>query len=110
MIWTKFKDEIPRKDIIYVTDWYSVWTLDAFPRCAIGEDWSPYAKDNPEYAWADIPIPQVPEEPGDFHKCQSGSWICEGPIDGSFIYGFEDMSVSSVVNFCPFCGKEAKRR
>jgi len=110
MKWTKFKDQIPKKTIIYVTDWTSVWTSDGFACTSVGDRWDEYGQHNPEYGWAEIPIPEVPEEPGDLHRCQFGSWVCEGPTDGSFIYGFEGMSISSIVGFCPICGQEAKKK
>ena len=58
MKWIKFKDEIPKNEIIYVTD----WTADAFAHAGIGSKWDTFAGNNPEYGWADIPIPKVPKK------------------------------------------------
>lgn len=52
--WTKFKEETPRDCYIYVTNGTSTWVSFNI------QYWHQFALDNPDYAWAKIPIPATP--------------------------------------------------
>lgn len=106
MKWTKFKDTIPINKSIYCTDWKSVWVEEA----RLYSEWMIYAKNSPEFAWAEIPIPEVPKE---WHECldENGNRCFENIHSvlrlkvNSPKGGYTDMPV----NFCPFCGYSPKK-
>lgn len=98
MKWTKFKDRVPIVGCIYVTDFCSTWT--AYP---ISHDWKSFAKDNPEYAWAEIPIPETPEEPKQLHKREYLRIVkCIENELGELLFIIPDDAYPII--FCPFCG------
>ncbi|SRR5258706_1563240 len=101
MKWTKFKDEIPKRNpIVYVTDFVSVWTRHFLT-------WTEFAKANPDYGWSEIPTPEVPIDPKELHYCKEGDICCR-----------EERSANRTLNlwlkcshgdlhwveFCPLCG------
>jgi hypothetical protein len=102
MKWTKFIDKVPRDCMIYVTNWSSVWT-------AFEYQWTTFAKENPNYAWAKIPIPPTPIDLESLHNCTDANnprGFCIGTVEGKLLYTWKDEHQE--VNFCPFCGYEAK--
>jgi hypothetical protein len=59
MSWILFKDQAPPNSAVFVTDFVSVWVRE--PSSWL--PWGEFAKDNPNYAWRDIPKPLVPKRP-----------------------------------------------
>lgn len=106
MKWTKFKDETPNKHFIYITDWNSVWPAFETP------NWKAFSRENPKYAWAKIPIPETPVDSDGMHSCDDEQTpkrgFCVETEDGKLLYAWREESTE--VNFCPFCGYEAKSK
>lgn len=110
MKWTKFKDGPPPSQEqmeFYVTNFEEVWTWsETFPK-----HWEIYGNANPEEAWSDIPIPEVPKEE-EGHRCTNKNSECYYENEGlrlrteSSAPGF---FINIPVYFCPFCGYEAKK-
>lgn len=102
--WTKFKSKVPQSHCSYVTDWVSVWVVSI--EYLLNKRWESYADDNPEYAWAEIPVPEAPKEPKELHLCKderTGYGCVED--EGSLLF----LGISAYrVDFCPFCGFSIK--
>jgi hypothetical protein len=101
MKWTKFKEEEPIEAYVFVTNWSSVW-----PIYQQFGDWTQYAKNNPEYAWAEIPLPELPKEAD--HHCSDGSISCLGK-DGMLRLIWKGVTWKEC-NYCPFCGYSIREK
>lgn len=105
MKWTKFKD---RNKIFYkccfVTDWASAW-VKYFQSL---DDWDHFARENPEYAYADIEIPETPPEPMKKHYCIFGAFSCEETEKKGLVISHADGSWHNC-SFCPKCGYAKKQ-
>ncbi len=118
--WHLFKDKVPNgkgaiSKIVYVTDLCSVWVSDF--SCEYSHDAQMdikcFAENNPNYAWAEIPIPPVPEKPEKQHLCQEGNILCWKDQYGLFLacrYHTDSSryEVKNKVKYCPFCGFKAE--
>ena len=106
MKWTKFKDSIPPVDHAYLTNWKDVWVA----ILNFAGDWSQYAKENPECAWAKIELPEVPKEP------QQIRHFCENEERNIQCFESERKLIINIHGMmpweckaCPFCGYSSSK-
>lgn len=94
--WTLFSEKDPTHENIYITDFKEVWVKD--PRCV-------WIYEKSKTAWAEIPIPEVPDKKREFHLHVSGYYRCyQSEIDGKLkLRGPYDIA-EHIIQFCPFCG------
>ncbi len=75
MKWTKFKDEIPQDNFVYITNFVSTWV--SFEMAS----WKEYTKHHPDYAWCKIPILRPPFSSDEVFLDRLFSYHISGGID-----------------------------
>lgn len=108
MNWTKFKNATPKSLEIYITDYTSVWIGSRYDDQKTY--WLTFAVNNPEYAWAEIPLPEIPEEPKEWHKCKGNDLYCYEEDVALFLRRYNTLGILKdvAISFCPFCGYSPK--
>jgi len=110
--WTLFKDELPSCRCCYLTNFETTWVRE----CIFGDfnrEWKQHQINWPEYAWSEIPLPEVPKKLKIRHKCENNDPSifslpreCKELEDGLYILTATATGKMGYfrVKFCPFCG------
>lgn len=108
--WTLFKDGIPKNPYCFITDFEQTF-LSSY-RSAI--EWKRYAKDFPNRAWSEIPIPEAPNKPKVFHRCESDMLlhvVCLELESGIYLETIDrsGQTLRFKCMVCPFCGYKVSK-
>lgn len=106
MKWTKFSTgEYPTNIDAFVTNYEDAWVVKA------PFNWNKFADENPQLAWAEIELPEVPKR--ELHRCDSvhECSYCEETETGLKFVAFDNCEKVSInCRFCPFCGYSIKEK
>ena len=94
MNWIKKTEKRPEKYPVYATDYKEVW---------ISIAWGILNE-----AWAEIPIPEVPEK--ELHCCNRKGFTCFETEEGDLLLEHPDTIIPAVCANCPFCGYSSKNQ